>query len=61
MADNVMGREVDPICDVVEGPIATMLAVPCWSSWKAAVRAIQAMVQRDHQSWDGFEMPAMKR
>ena len=52
MAANVMGREVDPTRNVVGGPIATMLAVPCWSSWKAAVCAIQATVERDHPSWD---------
>ena len=58
MAANVMGREVDPSRKVVAGPIATTLAVPCWSSWKAAM--CQETVERNHPSWDRLEMPAMK-
>ena len=60
MVANVMGREVDPTRNVVGGPIATMLAVPCWSSWEAAVCAIQATVERNHHGGTELGMPTMK-
>ena len=49
------------IADVVAvHPDAIVQEVPCWSSWKAAMCAIQAMVERDQPSCDRLEMPAMK-
>jgi len=58
MAD-VTCREVDSSRRVVESRIETMLAVPCWSSWKAAMCASQATVERDQPSCDGLEIAAM--
>ncbi len=60
IAANITCREVEPSRIAVESQITTMLAVPCWSSWRAAMCAIQATVERNEASSVGLEMPVMK-
>jgi hypothetical protein len=43
-----------------ESQIATRLAVPCWSSWTAAMCGIQATVAHDQPPRVGLELPLMK-
>jgi len=57
MAAIITCREVEPGRNVVESQVATMLVVPCWSSWRTAMCAIQATVERNESSSVGLEIP----
>jgi hypothetical protein len=48
-------REATSGHQAVESTIATLLAVPCWSSWKAAMCFGQPKVVEQQPSWTGPE------
>jgi len=61
MSDIAIFRKADNGHEAGESAIATMLAVPCWSSWKAVVRAIQPEVLQSQPSRTGPETQLLQR